>query len=70
VTPERLAAAIHATLSKPMPTPPAPPSEDAIIGRFAQNLGIGEDKVRAAITQVEGPNRFYFAVPLPGLSKR
>jgi len=66
VTPERLAAAVKATLSKPMPTPPAPPSEDEIITRFAQNLGMSTDKVKAAITQVEGPNQFYFAVPVFG----
>jgi hypothetical protein len=66
VTPERLAAAVKATLSKPMPTPPAPPNEDEIISRFAQNLGMSTDKVKAAITQVEGPNRFYFAVPAFG----
>jgi hypothetical protein len=67
VTPERLAAAVKATLSKPMPTPPTPPSEDEIIARFAQNLGMSTDKVKAAITQVEGPNQFYFfAVPVFG----
>jgi hypothetical protein len=66
VTPERLAAAVKATLSKPMPSPPAPPSEDEIISRFAQNLGMSTDKVKAAITQVEGPNQFYFAVPAFG----
>jgi hypothetical protein len=66
VTPERLAAAVKATLSKPMPTPPAPPNEDEIITRFAQNLGMSTDKVKAAITQVEGPNQFYFAVPVFG----
>jgi hypothetical protein len=63
VTPERLAAAVKATLSKPMPAPPTPPGEDEIITRFAQNLGMSTDKVKAAITQVEGPNQFYFAVP-------
>jgi hypothetical protein len=30
---------------------------------------MSEDRVRAAITQVEGPNQFYFAVPLPALPK-
>ena len=66
VTPERLAAAVKTTLSRPMPTPPTPPSEDEIITRFAQNLGMSTDKVKAAITQVEGPNQFYFAVPVFG----
>jgi hypothetical protein len=70
VAPERLAAAVRATLSKPMPTPPAPPSEDEIVSRFAQNLGMSTDKVKAAITQVEGPNRFYFAVPVPKFGKQ
>jgi hypothetical protein len=69
VTPERLAAAVRATLSRPLPTPPAPPSEDELINRFAQNLGMSSDKVKAAITQVEGPNRFYFAVPVPNFGK-
>lgn len=68
VTPDRLATAVHAAVAS-MPTPPPPPSEDQIISRFAQNLGLSEDKVRAAIKQVEGNNGFYFAVPVPGLAK-
>jgi hypothetical protein len=41
-------------------------SPDEIIRRLAQHLGMSEDKVRAAITQVEGNgSAFYFAVPLP-----
>jgi hypothetical protein len=64
VTPDRLLAAVKASIPSP---PPAPPSEDEIISRFAQNLGMSQDKVRAAITQVEGPNQFYFVVPIPRL---
>jgi hypothetical protein len=66
VTPEQLRAAIRASL--PSTPPPPPPSEDQIIARLASNLGISEDKVRAAIMQVEGSGPFYFVVPLPGLS--
>jgi hypothetical protein len=69
VTPERLAAAAHAAAAS-MPAPPPPPKEDQIISRFAQNLGLSEDKVRAAIKQVEGNNGFYFAVPVPNFAKR
>jgi transcription initiation factor TFIIIB Brf1 subunit/transcription initiation factor TFIIB len=43
--------------------PARPPNPDELINRFAQNLGVSPDKVRAAITQVEGPNRLYFVVP-------
>jgi hypothetical protein len=39
------------------------------IARFAQNLGMSSEAVTAAITQVEGPNRFYFAVQLPDFGK-
>lgn len=66
VTPERLADAVHATAAEPLPPPPTPPSEDELISHFAQNLGMSPDKVRSALTQVEGANHFYFfAVPLP-----
>jgi hypothetical protein len=68
VTPERLLAAIKAATPTPPAVPPSPPNSDELIDRLAQNLGMSPDRVRAAITQVEGPNRFYFAVPLPGLS--
>ena len=68
VTPDQLLAAVRAAVSA-MPAPPAPPSEDEIINRLAQNLGISPDKVRAAITQVEGPNHFYFAVPIPNFKQ-
>lgn len=64
VTPERLATAVHAAAAS-MPAPPPPPEEDQIISRFAQNLGLSEDKVRAAIKQVEGNSAFYFSVPVP-----
>ena len=63
VSPERLVAAVKA--AAPSTPPAAPPSPDALIRSLAQNLGMSEDKVRAAITQVEGKNGFYFAVPLP-----
>jgi hypothetical protein len=66
VTPDRLLAAVKASIPSP-PALPTPPSEDEIISRFAQNLGMSQEKVRAAITQVEGPNQFYFVVPFPGL---
>ena len=69
VTSERLAAAVHAAAaSMPLP-PPIPPNADEIIRQFAQNLGLSEDRVQAAITQVEGNGRFYFAVPLPGFGR-
>jgi hypothetical protein len=63
VSPERLLAAVKASLPAQMPAPPSPPSKDEIINRFAANLGLSPDKVSAAITQVEGPHLFYFAVP-------
>lgn len=65
VSPERLLAAIRAAVPAPPPLPATPPNTDDIINRFAKNLGMSPDKVRAAITQVEGPNRFFFFVPLP-----
>lgn len=63
VSPERLVDAVKAAApQKPLPAPPNP---DELIHSLAQNLGMSEDKVRTAITQVEGKNGFYFAVPLP-----
>ena len=67
VSPERLLAAIKAAVPSPAPLPAAPPNPDDIINRLAKNLGMSPGKVRAAITQVEGPNRFFFVVPLPDL---
>jgi RNA polymerase sigma-70 factor (ECF subfamily) len=64
VSPQQLFAAIKASLPS---TPPPPPNPDQIIQSFAQNLGMPVDKVRAAITQVEGNKGFYFVVPVPGL---
>jgi hypothetical protein len=69
VSPERLSAALRAALPAPPPVPPTPPNKDEIISRFAHNLGMSEERVRAAITQVEGPNQFYFVVPLRGPGK-
>jgi hypothetical protein len=69
VSPERLAAAVRDALPPPAIAPPTPASKDEIISRLARNLGTSEDRVRTAITQVEGPNHFYFAVPLPGQPK-
>ena len=66
VSPDRLLSAIKAAVPAPPSPPPNLPSKDELINRFAQNLGMSPDKVRAAMTQVEGPNRFYFVVPLPG----
>jgi hypothetical protein len=63
VSPDRLLAAVKASIPAQMPEPPAPPSKEEIINRFAANLGMSPDKVSAAITQVEGPHLFYFAVP-------
>jgi hypothetical protein len=63
VTPERLLEAVHAVAATPLPAPPSPPNKDEIIDRLAANLGMSADKVKAAMTQVEGPNIFYFAVP-------
>jgi len=70
ISPDRLLAAVRAAIPalEAAPTPPLP-NPDAIISRFAQNLGMSESKVRAAITQVEGNQGFYFAVPLPGLGR-
>jgi hypothetical protein len=70
VTPERLVAAVRAAVPAAPPAALAPPNKDEIISRFAHNLGLSEDQVRAAITQVEGPGHFYFTVSLPGLSKQ
>jgi hypothetical protein len=66
VSPQRLLAAIKAAAPTPPPLPASPPNPDDLINRFAQNLDLSPDKVRAAIIQVEGPNRFYFVLPLPG----
>jgi hypothetical protein len=66
VSPDRLLAALKAS-APPTPTSP-PPSPDEIIRSFARQLGMSEDKVRGAMTQVEGKGGFYFAVPIPGLS--
>ena len=68
VSPERLLAAVKAAVPA-TPPPPTLPGPDELIKRFAQNLGMPESKVRAAITQVEGNNGFYFAVPLPGFGR-
>jgi hypothetical protein len=68
VTPQRLADVVHKVAADVDATPPpAPPNKDEIIDRFAQNLGMSTDKVRAAIVQVEGDKTFYFGVPLPKL---
>jgi hypothetical protein len=68
VSPERLLSAVKAVA--PPPGPPLKPlNPDAIIRCFAQNLGMSEDKVRAALNKVEGSHGFYFAVPVPGLSR-
>jgi hypothetical protein len=58
VSPEKLQSAVRASL--PTTTPPPPPSPDEIVRKFAHNLNLSEDKVRAAFTQVEGPGIFYF----------
>jgi hypothetical protein len=68
VSPDRLLAAVKAAVPPPQPLPRLP-GPDEMIHRFAANLGLPEDKVRAAMVQVEGNNGFYFAVPLPGLSR-
>jgi hypothetical protein len=70
VSPDRLAAAVKAAVAPLLaqPEPPKLPSPDEIIHQFAVNLGLPEDRVRAAIQRVEGSNGFYFAVPLPALS--
>ncbi|MBV8714889.1 MAG: hypothetical protein JOZ65_07460 [Chloroflexi bacterium] len=64
VSPDRLLAAVKASLPAKMAAPPTPPNKDEIINRFAANLGMSPDKVRDAITQVEGPHLFYFGGPL------
>jgi hypothetical protein len=66
VSPESLLAAVRAAVPS---TPPPPPGEAEIISRLASNLGMSEDKVRAAIKQVEGNGPFYFVVPLPSLGR-
>jgi len=65
VSPDRLAQALRAAVPAPAQLP-AKPSEDELISRLAQNLGLSQAQVRAAITQVEGSGPFYFAVPVPG----
>jgi hypothetical protein len=67
VSPERLLAAMRASV--PSTPPPPPPSEDEIIKRLASNLGMSQDQVRAVIKEVEGNSPFYFVVPLPGLGR-
>jgi hypothetical protein len=67
VSPERLLAAVRAAL--PSTPPPPAPNADDVIKRLASNLGMSEDKVRAAIKQVQGKGPFYFAVPLPVLGR-
>lgn len=70
VSPDKLADAVHraaATLAQT--TAPEPRNKDDVIARFAQNVGMSPDTVKAAITQVEGPNHFYFAVQLPDFRK-
>lgn len=67
VSPDQLLAAVKAALPPPG-APPKLPDPDEIIRRFAQNLGLPEAKVRAALTQVEGNHGFYFAVPPPNIS--
>jgi hypothetical protein len=69
VSPDRLAAALRAALPS-LPPPSTPPSKDQIVSRLARNLDISEDRVRAAITHVEGPNQFYFVVPFPAFGKQ
>jgi hypothetical protein len=61
---DRLAAAIAAT------APPPPPSFDDTINRIAQNLGVAPERLRAALEQVEGPNRLFIAVPAPAAPPR
>jgi hypothetical protein len=67
VSPESMLAAVRAAV--PSTPPPPPPGEDEIISRLANNLGMSQDKVRAAIKQVEGNGPFYFVVPLPALGR-
>jgi hypothetical protein len=67
VRPERLLAAMRATL--PSTPPPPPPGEDEIIKRLASNLGLSQEQVRAAIKQVQGNGPFFFVVPLSGLGR-
>jgi hypothetical protein len=68
VSSQRLADVVHKVVADIDATPPPPPpNKDEIIDRFAQNLGLSADKVRAAIVQVEGTKTFYFGVPLPKL---
>jgi hypothetical protein len=67
VSADRLASALRA--GAPSTPPPAPPAEHEIVGGLARNLGISEDKVRAALKEVEGNGPFVFVVPLPGLGR-
>jgi hypothetical protein len=66
VSPERLLAAIEASIPS---TPPPSPSEDELIQRLASNLGMSQDQVRTAIRQVQGGGPTQFVVPLPGLGR-
>jgi hypothetical protein len=66
VSPERLLAAIEASIPS---TPPPPLSEDELIQRLASNLGMSQDQVRTAIRQVQGSGPIQFVVPLPGLGR-
>jgi hypothetical protein len=63
VNADRLANALRASMPS---TPPPPPAEHDIVGGLARNLGTSEDKVRAALKEVEGNGPFYFVVPLLG----
>jgi hypothetical protein len=65
VSADRLAGALRA--AAPTTPPPAPPSEHEFVGSLARNLGLSEDKVRAALREVEGSGPFTFVVPLPAL---
>ena len=47
------------------PLPAVPPSPDAMISQMAQNLGVPPERLRAALEQVEGPNHFFFTIPVP-----
>jgi len=67
VSADRLASALRAAM--PSTPPPAPPAEHEIVGGLARNLGIGEDKVRAALKEVEANGPLPFTVPLPGLER-
>jgi hypothetical protein len=67
VSPEKLQSAIKVAVAGATPAQlPKPPSQQQIVSTFARNLGMDESRVSSAITQVEGSNGFYFAVPVPG----